>query len=406
MSHRRPLIRLAAFASVLLVTASSTSLTGANPPRYRAHVYPTLDDYAYAFAAALTEDGAIVGHAASEPFHPVSSAVITDDDAILELPSDFVIFNQALGAGGEGLVVGMMNQAPARWINGKGELLTMAPGYGQGAAWGANASGIIVGTHTNDLFGIDLPVYWTSAEVAAQFLPNPGGASGAAFAVNGSGTIVGAAAPNGTLQAVRWDDAQSNPVVIGPLRGGFGGEARAINSAGDIAGRTSFPDFSSRAMLYLAAEDQLINLGVLGRSYSEARGVNALRQVVGVSSTDGGEVHAFLWQDGQMLDLNDLVKASNEPFLYVTQAVAIDDTGRIAAEVVVGDVPDGPWRIARLDPCAPADLDCNGVIDGADLGLQLAQWGPCGSAPCDGDLNRDGVVNGADLGMLLSSWSQ
>lgn len=54
-------------------------------------------------------------------------------------------------------------------------------------------------------------------------------------------------------------------------------------------------------------------------------------------------------------------------------------------------------------PCLEADLDCNGVIDGADLGELLSVWGPC--ADCAADFDGDGVVDGADLGFLLSAWS-
>lgn len=50
-------------------------------------------------------------------------------------------------------------------------------------------------------------------------------------------------------------------------------------------------------------------------------------------------------------------------------------------------------------PC-PADVDGNGVVNGADLGLLLGQWGVNGSA----DLNDDNIVNGADLGLMLGAW--
>jgi len=51
-------------------------------------------------------------------------------------------------------------------------------------------------------------------------------------------------------------------------------------------------------------------------------------------------------------------------------------------------------------PC-PADLDGNGVVDGADLGALLNVWGTNDAAA---DLNGDGIVDGADLGALLNSW--
>ncbi len=58
-----------------------------------------------------------------------------------------------------------------------------------------------------------------------------------------------------------------------------------------------------------------------------------------------------------------------------------------------------------LSPPAPelGDLDGDGQVSGADLGLLLGSWGPCGSCPAD--LDFDGTVNGADLGLLLGNWS-
>jgi len=53
----------------------------------------------------------------------------------------------------------------------------------------------------------------------------------------------------------------------------------------------------------------------------------------------------------------------------------------------------------------PADLNCDGVVDGADLLILLSAWGEC--ADCDdclGNLNDDCTVDGADLLILLSNW--
>lgn len=52
--------------------------------------------------------------------------------------------------------------------------------------------------------------------------------------------------------------------------------------------------------------------------------------------------------------------------------------------------------------CPPdPDLNGDGTVDGADLGILLSAWQ---SGPSPADLNQDGVVNGADLGVLLSAW--
>ncbi|MBL9141167.1 MAG: hypothetical protein JNK53_04815 [Phycisphaerae bacterium] len=54
-------------------------------------------------------------------------------------------------------------------------------------------------------------------------------------------------------------------------------------------------------------------------------------------------------------------------------------------------------------PCShPADLNGDGVVNGADLGMLLAAWSLTGPLP--EDLNGDGVVGGADLGILLAAW--
>ena len=55
-------------------------------------------------------------------------------------------------------------------------------------------------------------------------------------------------------------------------------------------------------------------------------------------------------------------------------------------------------------PGLPGDLDGNGSVDGADLGIMLAAWGVC-PPTCPPDLDDDGRVDGADLGLLLIDWN-
>jgi hypothetical protein len=59
------------------------------------------------------------------------------------------------------------------------------------------------------------------------------------------------------------------------------------------------------------------------------------------------------------------------------------------------------WIMPETSPPArPADLNGDGVVDGADLGLLLLSWGTAG----EGDINGDGIVDGADLGLMLQDW--
>jgi hypothetical protein len=47
-----------------------------------------------------------------------------------------------------------------------------------------------------------------------------------------------------------------------------------------------------------------------------------------------------------------------------------------------------------------ADFNSDDIIDGADLGLLLSNWGQ----DTEGDINDDETVDGADLGLLLAAW--
>lgn len=64
-------------------------------------------------------------------------------------------------------------------------------------------------------------------------------------------------------------------------------------------------------------------------------------------------------------------------------------------------------RSGVVPPSLPSigDIDGDGFINGADLGLLLAAWGDCGGGCCLADLNGDGDIDGADLGLLLAAWT-
>jgi len=59
----------------------------------------------------------------------------------------------------------------------------------------------------------------------------------------------------------------------------------------------------------------------------------------------------------------------------------------------------GFWDGAAKPDCIPADLNCDGFVNGADLGILLGAWGSDGA-----DLDDDGTTAGSDLGILLSAW--
>ena len=87
------------------------------------------------------------------------------------------------------------------------------------------------------------------------------------------------------------------------------------------------------------------------------------------------------------------------------------DQGRAIISAHGEDHQSGAAYIFDLAP-APGDLNCDGLVNGLDLGNLLANWSippdapACaGDTPCASDINSDGVVDGLDLGILLANWT-
>ncbi|MCA9285107.1 MAG: hypothetical protein KDA22_07840 [Phycisphaerales bacterium] len=97
----------------------------------------------------------------------------------------------------------------------------------------------------------------------------------------------------------------------------------------------------------------------------------------------------------------------------VTELIDVDRDGdpRVASGSADADtctlVLDlGAYESAGAAPAVPTllgDLNHDGIVGAADLGLLLAAWGPAPGCPA-ADLNGDGVVNGADLALVLAAW--
>jgi len=113
----------------------------------------------------------------------------------------------------------------------------------------------------------------------------------------------------------------------------YGGEAYSINNLGQVVATVISPV----PQAFLTAPNRPINpatdnLGSLAVSASEthAKGINNFGQVVGSSSiatTANGDTHAFLYDEGQMLDLNNLIPTGSN--FVLRTANAINNKGQI-----------------------------------------------------------------------------
>lgn len=119
--------------------------------------------------------------------------------------------------------------------------------------------------------------------------------------------------------------------------------ALSINNQGDVTGTSSLTDSGSpagdiRAFLWTRQAGKMQNLGALpGDVASVGQGINDAGDVVGTSFDADGNPRAFLWKNGVMSDLNDLVP-DNSP-LYLLFGGGINSRGEIASFGVQKSAP-------------------------------------------------------------------
>ena len=103
----------------------------------------------------------------------------------------------------------------------------------------------------------------------------------------------------------------------------------------------------------IAPQYRVTDLGTLGGDASAAYGINDKGQVVGWASTNaaGAEptIHAFLWTDGKMQDLDTVPNLENPPG---TEAHAVNNRGEVAGGIAprmgLSDAKGWLWRNGKL----------------------------------------------------------
>ncbi|MGD2109106.1 MAG: IPTL-CTERM sorting domain-containing protein, partial [Phycisphaerae bacterium] len=178
-----------------------------------------------------------------------------------------------------------------------------------------------------------------------------------ASAIGNTGQVVGwshVPSPN-DWHAFIWDSTNGMQ-DLGPPDVYFS-EAHGINDLGVVVGRARIVDVGDVAVLW--DEQGMTELGALPAvlSESEARNVNNLGQVVGVSLYDNEECYscltAFLWEAGEMTDLGRFVCQD----CVSSEANAINDAGQIVGDAwVAWSTPHAcMWRDGAM-------IDLNDVI--------------------------------------------
>jgi probable HAF family extracellular repeat protein len=248
------------------------------------------------------------------------------------------------------------------WKNGR---MTQLPGLGGNNSIGAgvNNRGQIVGWAENPIHDPTCvsrrglvqvlqfeAVIWEVNEgqwQVRQLPPYPGDPDSAATAINDAGQVVGisglcsvAIGGYSAIHAVLWEGG--HPIDLHNLGGHGWNTPAAINNRGAVVGFANQPnDVSNGSLAFLpeaflwTREGGIQGLRTLpGDAISEATDINDEGQVVGVSygGTDFSNPRAFIYQNGMMTPLNQLLSKSDQAGFYISSTGGINDLGEIAAQ--------------------------------------------------------------------------
>ncbi|WP_310487206.1 hypothetical protein [Chamaesiphon sp. VAR_69_metabat_338] len=175
-------------------------------------------------------------------------------------------------------------------------------------------------------------------------LADLGGDGGTAQGINNQGQLVGSIDSDGKLDdkftntAAIWEKDAKGDYQLKNL-GTFGAaqaSLKDINDAGQIIGAKSngLSGNAATSNPFILRDGKVTDLGSLGGKTGSVNSINSFGTVVGASQlADGKTNHAFVWSEGKLADLNNLL---TQPLTYegaavvLTNAVGVNDFGDIA----------------------------------------------------------------------------
>jgi probable HAF family extracellular repeat protein len=247
------------------------------------------------------------------------------------------------------------------------------------------------------------PVIWDDGEVI-QLPALPGGYRFTPSAMNDNGYVVGSGwSVRGRRQhAFLFADGEYVDLGLAPGDNNSS-EAAAISNTGFILGtshRMTDGDMTSRAVIWHVTDEhvhlELVIDPLPGDSQIIGLDINDAGDAVGIS---GWPRRPFLWSNGQLYDLRELVDAEREVTFFM--ATGINADGWITVD---GHTRCCGYVLIPTGGCA-GDLIGDGAIGAGDLLAMLAAWGECPSdRACPADIDGNGTVDAIDLLMLLGSW--
>jgi probable HAF family extracellular repeat protein len=177
-----------------------------------------------------------------------------------------------------------------------------------------------------------------------ELVPLGDDATSAATAINDDGIAVGisgrcdqAVGRFSAQHAVLWDKS-GKPTELPNLGGTTWHTPMDINAQGDVVGFSNpdepgdeVGDFIARAFLWVRGSATAVDIGTLDDDpLSQAFALNSGGQVVGVSFGGAAGPRAFLYENGELMDLNDLVDITPDVLM---SAQDVNEAGQITGRV-------------------------------------------------------------------------
>jgi probable HAF family extracellular repeat protein len=279
----------------------------------------------------------------------------------------------------------------AVWWNGKLRVLPTLPGAHNTEAFEINDLGEIAGwsetgvadSTCSTLMPFQVfryqAVVWSPNGKIRKLRPLAGDTVGFAFGINNLGQAVGTSGPCAEVSlppafvngphAVLWE-RDGTPVDLGTLGGGGMNVSSSVNDLGQVGGNSQAPDGTIHPFLWTRGKGIQDLGGFPGAVATIApccRTLNNRGQITGFWFDDMGNPSTFLWQNGKMTDLNDLLEGDSPWQLLFAQS--INDSGEISGQGVI----NGELHafLARPVHCGAASLANPGPRVKAPLSEEL-----------------------------------
>ena len=291
----------------------------------------TLDGSNGSTAEAINDNGQVVGMIGASASSG-SHAFLWQDGKMTDLGTRGRYASEARAINNKGQIVGVTIAPGIQdvelyrafiWQNGQMSDMGTLGGRGSGAA-AIDDDGQVVGLSDTDPTGLSHlrnPFLWQNGQMVAlkpTFQP---------ACINNKGIIVGSIevksdAPNVPSHACEWQNGEIIDLGTLPDQPTDMSVANSINDKGQVVGSSNW-----RAFLWQNGVMTNLDVAVQG---SDASAINNSGQVVGYVKVADDSRHAYLWQNGQKIDLNSLLPPGSDWELQ--EAHGINNEGQIVGE--------------------------------------------------------------------------